>query len=127
MGLSNCSRCGNLFNKMTSIPYCTACLEEEQIQEDKIKNYLRSHPSSQIKDIAKGTKVKEKIVREILKKPTFQQSGYRVGYPCEICGKEIRSGKICQACSGEMKTDLSNIEERLSKKSSFVTSSRLKK
>ncbi len=127
MGLANCPRCNNLFNKMSAIAVCPNCIVEEQVREDKIKNYLRSHPSSKIKQIAKGTRIKEKFVREILKKPAFQESGYRVGYPCDICGREIRAGKICAACSKEMKSDLTNIESRLSKKSGFVTSSRLKK
>ncbi len=130
MGLSNCPKCGNLFNKMTTIPFCPRCIEEEQQAEDKIKNYLRSNPDSQVADIARGTKLKERVVREVLKKDSFQKSGYRVGYPCEVCGTEIRGGKVCQKCSMEMKSDMANIQERLAKKQSkpgFLTSKRLKR
>ena len=41
MGLANCPRCNNLFNKMSAIAVCPNCIVEEQVREDKIKNYLK--------------------------------------------------------------------------------------
>jgi len=99
--LSNCSRCGQLFNKITT-DVCKKCLEAEDELLHKTQDYLRQNRNAskvevlmelELEPLMLDKWIAEKRVNIV--DPT-QEQGKRL---CIECGREIKgSGTICRTC-----------------------------
>lgn len=44
MALAKCKRCKNLFNKIVDKDICPACMEKEEEEFQKVKDFLKRYP-----------------------------------------------------------------------------------
>lgn len=111
--LANCSRCGTVFVKSLR-DICQECYKKEEAAFQIVYNYLKQQKNRQatITEIVEETEVEEELIIKFVKDKRLTPKDFpMLAYPCERCGKDIRRGKICTACSDELKQDLAVLEE----------------
>ncbi|MCR5673974.1 MAG: flagellar protein [Lachnospiraceae bacterium] len=65
-----------------------------------VRNYLEEHRGATASEVSHATGVAMETIRYFLKEDRLEiAQGSGVMLSCEICGKPIRSGRYCEACS----------------------------
>lgn len=111
--LANCAQCDQLFYKSLR-NICKNCYDEEENAFKKVKDFLRLRKNREatILEVEEETGVNGKLITKFIKEKRLLTSQFpKLAYPCERCGENILSGKICSTCSKELLRDL-NIESQ---------------
>lgn len=81
---------------------CEECGAREYDDYGKVRNYLDEHNGANVAEISEATGVTHKSIRDMIKDNRFEIINSRGGYlRCEICGVNIRSGRLCPKCEAE--------------------------
>ena len=105
MEVRNCPRCGKIY-VYTGQRLCPSCFEEEETLFRQVETYLREHPGANLEAVAEGTKIAKEIILDFIRRGrlvTLKADGL---LRCEICGRPIDQGRICDNCAGELKQGL---------------------
>lgn len=98
------------------------CEECETIDYDdygKVRNFLDKHRGANVAEISSATGVSHKTIREMIKENRFEIIEAPTGYlKCEMCGTEIKSGRLCRKCEVEYHRKL-EAEARINKKNNI--------
>lgn len=105
MKLMNCSKCRKLFISIGR-SICPACVEKERDEFDAVRKYLSENPHSTASQIAEATGVSEEAIIGLVKKGSLVTNEAMIVYGCEICGRPIHSGKVCNNCKEKLTTEL---------------------
>lgn len=97
--LRNCSRCGRLFG-YSGRPICSYCIEEEEDEFKKVKEYLYDYPGSTVYDVSEATNVEVDKIMRFLREERLQVSSDNPNMllECERCGRPVNTGRFCQSC-----------------------------
>lgn len=110
MNVRNCRKCRRLFNYVTGPALCNACKKEMEEIFQVVKKYVRENPGSDIRMVAEACDVDPMQIRQWVKEERLCFSDDSpVGIPCERCGRTIKSGRFCDACKVDIKTDLRSV------------------
>lgn len=103
--LKNCERCGKLHNS-TFFNLCPPCLEQDEADFRKIKEFLYEHPCAKIFEVVSALGMPVNKIKRYLRENRLEiiESNNRFLF-CEMCGKPIRSGKYCDSCYREFHHD----------------------
>lgn len=113
MEVRNCAKCGRLFQYLTGIPICPKCKKKEEEDFTTVKEYIYENKCANMIEVSQQTGVSVKLIERFLREGRLMLSeDSPILLKCEKCGKGIKTGRFCQACS----TSLSN-EIRMSGKS----------
>ncbi|WP_085991345.1 TIGR03826 family flagellar region protein [Oceanobacillus senegalensis] len=115
--LANCSRCGAVFVKGIRDLCQNGYLEEEKAFQT-VYNFLKERKNRQatMKEIVEATGVEERLITKFIREKRLLISKFpNLAYPCEGCGADITSGKLCRNCQESFKKDL-QIQNELDKK-----------
>lgn len=105
MELKNCPECGKIFAYVT-VNLCPACLKVEEEEFQRVKAYLYKHPHTGVYDLAEATEVEEHKIIRWLKMGRLEGKRFTgIDYPCESCGRNIRTGRFCPKCTNELTKD----------------------
>jgi flagellar operon protein (TIGR03826 family) len=105
MDVRNCARCGKLFQYLSGPPICSACKQKEEDSFQLVKAYIYEHREANMLEVSNETQVPIKLIERFLRDGRLLLTEDSPIYlKCENCGKEIKTGRFCQACS----TSLSN-------------------
>lgn len=99
--LANCSRCNEVFVKMIR-DICQKCYREEETAFETVYRFLskRENREATIFEIVEATEVEEELIIKFIREKRLRTSQFpKLAYPCEKCGVQIVSGKLCQNCS----------------------------
>jgi len=113
MELGNCANCGKLILITPFNDLCKDCIKEEEEQFEKVNRFLKKkeNRTASMEEVVTATGVKEEVIYKLIKKGRIQLIHFpNLGYPCEICGKLIRMGKLCQDCSNNLEEELSGFK-----------------
>jgi len=100
--LKNCKRCGKLFLKVTR-QICPDCLQQEEEEFSKVKDYLDENPSSSVAKVSSETGVSQNQIKKFIREGRLLSSKYSgVSTECQRCGKEISEGKYCDSCQNDL-------------------------
>ncbi len=117
MDVRNCKRCGKIYNYMGSA-VCNNCLQQEQEDFDKIREYLFKNPNSSTAEVSEATGIELKVISRFLKEGRLEADYIRMSddsaLTCEKCGKPVNSGRFCEKCVREMQTDFSKAAKPVS-------------
>ncbi len=96
-----CKYCGCRMRYVESGSYhCMKCGSYELDDFGKIKKFLQEYPGSTIPIISNVTGVDREVIKLYLKKGDIEIAQYSSFFlKCEMCGTEIRSGRICPLCA----------------------------
>lgn len=116
-----CENCNMIFQyKGQGDILCPACVQKDDDDCDKIKDYLIEHPNAKEAEISKATGVSLKSIDKLLKCNRIMIKGVNADLlTCKMCGLQIRSGKYCADCKRKF-----NLDPGASQKSSTSTGMR---
>lgn len=112
--LVNCSSCGKIMVRNQFRDICQECYNEEERQFDIVYKYMRKRQNraATMNQVVEATGVSEELILKFIKSGRIQVTQFpNLGYPCEKCGKIIQKGKLCEACSTELKNDMLEYEK----------------
>lgn len=117
MNLINCRECGKVFASAGQ-KVCPDCRRSEEEKFELVKDYLWDHPNSKVTEVAKATKVEEKLIIKFIKENRLKSEGLDIDYTlkCKICDKEIDSGIYCASCRSKIVSDLNSKKEKKEKR-----------
>ncbi|WP_249871322.1 TIGR03826 family flagellar region protein [Oceanobacillus saliphilus] len=111
--LANCTRCDTVFVKGLR-DICNNCYKKEEAAFQKVYGFLRIRKNREatLIEIVEATGVEETLITKFVKEKRLHPTQFpNLGYPCEKCGITISSGKLCIACTEELKKELTTYEE----------------
>lgn len=84
-----------------------------------VRNYLEKNPGATQSEVSRATGVSGAMIRRMLRDDKIQIApGSMVFLHCEKCGKEIRSGRLCNNCLKDVKSDA--LKQEISSRSKNV-------
>lgn len=122
MDVFNCPNCNSLFVMTKFRDVCDACYKEEEAQYDKVYAYIRkkTNRTASMMQVVMETGVEERLIIKFVRTGKLRISQFpNLGIPCEKCGANIKSGRLCGKCGkcgNSLVTDLQafeNEEKRL--------------
>ncbi|MBR1628002.1 MAG: flagellar protein [Lachnospiraceae bacterium] len=108
MDLKTCRRCRRLFNYISGPMICPDCVDELEKKFYDVKEYIRENPKVGIKKVSIEMNVPVSQIQQWVREERLQfteDSG--IALECEKCGKNIYTGRYCDACKAKMANSLS--------------------
>ncbi|PYZ92781.1 hypothetical protein CR194_14100 [Salipaludibacillus keqinensis] len=106
--LANCPNCDKLFVKaLRSV--CDGCAREVEEKYQQVYTFIRKRGNRQatMDEVHEGTGVEKDLIIRFIREGRLHLSQFpNLTYPCEKCGNQIREGRICAGCRGEIQSDL---------------------
>ncbi|MBQ2803071.1 MAG: MerR family transcriptional regulator [Lachnospiraceae bacterium] len=106
-----CAKCGGvMIYKGVGEYQCEKCGFLDYDDYGKTRCYIEEHRGATAVEIEAATGVTQRTIRRMLKESRIEiAEGSKTFLHCEVCSKNIRSGRFCPEC--EMKAHR-NLEER---------------
>ncbi|MCL2495912.1 MAG: hypothetical protein FWF04_00670 [Clostridiales bacterium] len=134
MNFVKCKMCREPFSSFGS-KVCPACMEQLDKDFFIIRDYIYDHlDECSVEQVAKGTGVKEKHIVYLLEEDRLSAKGSfgnaygataKAALRCQICGRNVNSGQICESCKGtlnkELGAALSAIDDKKSANSAYIS------
>lgn len=100
---TECPECGGIMVFKGCGEYqCEKCRHVEFDDYGKVRNYVEAHRGVTAAQAAEATGVKQKTIRTMLKESRLEVAdGSNTFLKCEMCGANIRSGRVCPKCEVE--------------------------
>jgi rRNA maturation endonuclease Nob1 len=100
-----CEKCGTRFIEVRESKLCPSCRSKAEKNFVKVTEYIYDNPSANLAEIADETGVAESDIE------TWSVEGkikdyIRPAVRCEVCGKGIKIGRICQKCQSGLEPDM---------------------
>ncbi len=111
-----CEECGGVMVfKGVGEYHCEDCGKVEYDDYGKVRLFLEKKPGANAVEVEKETGVSQKTIRQMLKESRLQVAeGSQTFLRCEMCGKDIRSGRMCPECELKAHRNLEEQQRRLS-------------
>ena len=95
-----CAKCGGVMIFAGVGEYhCEDCDAVDYDDYGKVRNYLEAHRGATAAEVEMFTGVSQRTIRNLLKEDRLEISADSVAFlRCEICGRNIRSGRYCPKC-----------------------------
>lgn len=105
--LRNCIRCGKVF-AYTYNPVCNKCLEQEEEEFKRVKEYIYENPGSTVFEVSEATGVSVEKIMKFLREERLELSSENANLllECESCGRPIKSGRYCEECKNQIASEM---------------------
>ncbi|OWR31526.1 hypothetical protein CDO73_07325 [Saccharibacillus sp. O23] len=98
-----CPKCGSIYQKNLR-NLCSSCSADMDNSLNRCLDHLWMRPKSTTKDLQKATGVSLGELHAFIKSGRLSSLTYtNLTYPCESCGCDTRSGRLCSSCNGVFK------------------------
>lgn len=113
-----CKCCGGIMIfKGVGEYQCEDCRAVDYDDYGKVRLYIEEHKGATAAQIEDGTGVKQRTIRQMLREERLEVApDSKCFLHCEICGKDIRSGKFCPQCEANYHHKLEEREREKKKK-----------
>lgn len=109
MNIRNCIRCGKIYN-YDGFRICPTCRKDDEVDFQKVKDYLYENPGANISQVHEGTKVDTDKIIEFLREGRLEISGGgNLILECESCGVSISTGRFCNRCATELQRQMGQV------------------
>lgn len=100
-----CPECGgDMIFKGCGEYRCETCRYIAYDDYGKVRNYVEKHRGVTAAQVSEATGVKQKTIRTMLKESRLEiAEGSNSFMKCEMCGVNIRSGRVCPQCEVKYK------------------------
>ena len=111
----NCKKCGKIYNYIGGAPICPACVEQDEGDFRRIKEYLYKNPGATMSEISVILEVSIEKITRFLKDGRLEIVGGEgnLVLECESCGKSIRTGRFCDDCAKGITNDLKSTAKQM--------------
>ena len=128
MEIKNCKKCKRIFQYLTGPQLCITCKDEDELEFQEIKKYLKEHPRATMTEVAEALEISVEKITKFLRDGRLEVAeGSAIKIECESCGRPILTGKYCQICSGRMEGDLKGISRDMQRKANTPEASHVMK
>lgn len=109
-----CQKCGGIMIFQGVGEYrCENCGFLDYDDYGKVRRYLETHRGATAIEIERAIGVSQRTVRRLLKESRIEVAdGTRSFIHCEVCRKEIRSGRYCSQCETALHRNLEEQQRR---------------
>ncbi|MEK4424124.1 TIGR03826 family flagellar region protein [Solibacillus sp. FSL K6-1523] len=111
--LRNCPMCDEFFNYTGLREVCHKCALKEEDMYQVVYRFLRKRENraANVDRIEEATGVDRELLYKWVRKGKLHPAVFpNLGYPCDNCGHLTTSGKLCENCQGNLKSDLRTFE-----------------
>lgn len=92
-----CPKCGTIFQKNFR-NMCGSCSNQMDNNLNRCLDHLWKRPKSTTTELSQVTGVSLSEVYNFIKSGRLSSSYTGLTYPCESCGGDTRSGRLCSSC-----------------------------
>ncbi len=112
-----CVECGGVMVfKGVGEYHCEECGSVAYDDYGKVRLYLENNPGANAVAVEAETGVSQKTIRLMLKESKLQiAEGSMAFLHCELCGKNIRSGRMCHECEIQYHRNVEQQQRRVNK------------
>lgn len=121
-----CEKCGSVKIKYLGIGEykCSDCGFLMYDDYGIVRNYIEKNPGVTQAEVSKATGIKKSRITQLLKEDKIEIApGSSVFLFCELCGKEIRSGRYCFDCSKTLTEKIRDEKNRTRQMSGYTVDS----
>ncbi|BAK17712.1 hypothetical protein SSIL_3289 [Solibacillus silvestris StLB046] len=107
--LRNCPECDAFFNYTGLREVCHNCAQKEEDLYQEVYRFLRKRENraANVDRIVEATGVERDLLYKWVRKGRLHPAMFpNLGYPCDNCGRITNSGKLCEKCQNELKSEL---------------------
>lgn len=107
--IRNCPECNEFFNYTGVRDVCYKCAQKEEDMYQIVYRFLRKRENraANVDRIEEATGVKKDLLYKWVRKGRLHPALFpNLGYPCDNCGRLTTSGKLCDNCQNELKSEL---------------------
>lgn len=98
--LTNCKKCGKLFDYCFGAPVCQACKDSAEEDFKKTKEYIWGHRGASVEEVSRECEVSVSRINRWIREGRLELADDSpLKIPCEMCGAPISSGRLCPKCS----------------------------
>lgn len=110
-----CKKCGGvLVYKGVGEYHCEECKFVDYDDYGKVRLYIEKHRGATAVEIEMAVGVSQRSIRQMLRDSRIEiAEGSKIFLHCEVCGKEIRSGRFCAECEIKMHRSLEEQQRAL--------------
>jgi len=105
--LKNCRNCGRMFSSENGQEFCSKCRLDVEDHFKIVREFIYDNPGSTVTEVEEGTGVPREEILEYLREEKLELKEESSDLNCQRCGKSIKSGRMCNACSKELKEGFS--------------------
>ena len=115
-----CKECGGvMIFKGVGEYHCENCGAVDFDDYGKVRGYIENHKGATAAQIEEAVGVSQRNIRRLLKEGRLEiAEGSKVFLRCEICGKQMRSGRYCPECEIKVHRNLEEKQRELLRKHS---------
>lgn len=130
--IQECRRCGKMFfYSGIGKCICAICKAEEEAQFELVKEYIYDNLSATIMQVSKETGVRVSRIKSYLRDGRLIiPDGSAIFLNCEVCGTEIKFGRLCRPCaetlSSEFKKEMEIDEFQIGEKPKNIGPARMR-
>lgn len=106
----SCKICGKLFQQIGFSDTCLDCMEQDEKDFQRIREYIHEHGRPSIFEVASNLDMTMSKIKKYLREGRLEiVEKINSFLDCEICGKPIQSGKYCDDCFKQVNHDFKSI------------------
>ncbi|MCL2497643.1 MAG: hypothetical protein FWF06_03400 [Symbiobacteriaceae bacterium] len=110
MELSSCERCDKAFIRTAPLQVlCQNCIQLEEEEFIKVKDFLFSHPVANIQTIAEALEIPQKTILRFMQSGRLEIRG-ATSQVCHNCGKKIDKGSMCPECQALLAREIQQLQ-----------------
>lgn len=95
---NKCVVCDKEFETSKHETICIECSRSDQNVFNVIRDYLYDHPGANVNDVTNSTGITPSKILKYLKEGRIETIGNVTLLNCEVCGKAIHYGSLCETC-----------------------------
>ena len=105
--IDTCVACKQVFQNIHHTKLCPSCLKKMEERFDSVRTYIKENEDVGVGEVSEACHVpKGQILKWVREERLYFSSNSDVGVPCLKCGKSINTGKFCDQCRTQVKSDL---------------------
>ncbi|MCT6925686.1 TIGR03826 family flagellar region protein [Metasolibacillus sp.] len=107
--IRNCPECNEFFNYTGLRDVCHKCAQKEEDLYQIVYRFLRKRENraANVERIEEATGVSKDLLYKWVRKGRLHPATFpNLGYPCDNCGRLTTTGKLCDNCQNDLKSDL---------------------
>ncbi len=104
--ISVCKNCKRMFQNVFGQDFCPSCAKLMDEEFERVREYVRDNPGHTAQQVAETCGVSLKMINKWVRDERLEfSSAEGSGLNCEKCRKPIATGRFCDNCKAELRSE----------------------